>query len=555
MQMMTNIEISPVLLEMFNRDATLEKMIDKHLYLNRRYIDRDSLFSITLFLDEMMLKVRQYNDTRSGKNQLVTWLDKNREPIAKLDDYSLDIEKYIDCINDYKQRLISQFNIAKVDLATFLGQVIQKCEGQTDSVLTRLKNLGYRYSTRDYGFAVIENYGEFIVLTDINQFLDKETQLYVESHVIVYTDGQHYNIGELLAKPMVVCVTIVTDDNTRMYTSLHSNAFFLDNLIECKFKLEALPQQNKIVHKSATDILINLSNLIDKLALFKRMFADDEYTKFTSIKTTYSREVSRLKRLTYKLSNCYEKFCLDHELPDFIDLNRLIRALIKSLNNYKEMRLSYHKIDWFIHDALKKISKTRPLYGERKKGFIHGEETLAAVLQGLLELRLGNANLCVTQEELCGAGRTDLAVKFNSFDVSIIECKKVRNSDVRNSILVNKIKSGINQLYARYSKSARQLADFPTTLYLVLFWVDPNWENARKAVEESIKSYTKENGVDLEYIGGNGNHENTLTIEMSQESSGHHLSRKISVVIADLEDQISFNRLTNKSDNPIHRLT
>lgn len=202
---------------------------------------------------------------------------------------------------------------------------------------------------------------------------------------------------------------------------------------------------------------------------------------------------------------------------------------------------AYNLIDQYLHDSINAIKKNRFLYRSRAKGTIFGEENLSAILKTMLEIKYQSFDVSVKQEVINGAGFSDIEIDVGKVTVSIIECKLIK----KNGDAGNALSKGFDQLICRYSKSLNKFIDMPPKLYLLLFFVDPDWGGIRSKIHDCLKAYCARNGYEFKILERKTTNFLRVSLIRSNEFFGSEILY-LDIVICDLEDQVDLDRTNLK---------
>lgn len=467
----------PSSLNEFDRSDNLEQSIDKktliHSFRPKNYYQ----FSIIL-----SSKIKQYNSNKDNLilNEIKGFLRFRHNYIEDHDFVSSEESWYLLNFRKYVRDLHLSLNnlIDKHPIDYAVEKIIEKirmgCEFYEIKNNTKIDNLIFVGETP-------------------NQINFYQTQF--KLLIIVCKDGKNLNISNVNDKIIII------------FTS--QNAVYLENINNCTniFQIYVEGEGNNFV-------CLPVNNPFQSAAHFFFKFTKEIFGSKFNLHQTDLNEISSLQEIFHQANTQYFPRLLDNDLFSKI---KELRGRIERLNNilqsyahknfydlnnsFYSLKISYGTLRFYvdldkkINFSLNRIKKNNALYmkanasGEAKD-LIFSEENFSSALGVNLEcLFYENKYASVDCETRVGKGRSDIEIRINKKTISFIENKVIKFNDNPD----DKIITGIDQLFARYSENFSINGDPSLRLYLILFSYDKNISDIENGIINSIKVYSERN--------------------------------------------------------------
>lgn len=524
-------------IKLFDREERIEKIINSYLYETNCCYGFNT-YSISIYLDKLNEKINSYNSDKFGKVELIKFLKyrSNFNHHINTNTAQPEIICYLEKLNNFISNLKERLGIKY--LPPYKNNIIYFIESFIElyfKLNSDLKSIEIEYSPyakkREYGLIIHTKPRNYIYVENNN---DITCDLKSMPTCVIYRKDifQQDKHCELISHPSVNMVVSFDDDHhLEYYHKLHINSNYSQIYRDITSHLMKF-FDSKNMH---------ISNLINKIyKLTKRLahFEDDfNYKVYRENKHKFEYEVKALK--SHNQSIIFELKELD------VSNQLIIRAeyLTDALGSLQEKYFNYNSIDVCLHSSLSTIKKNRFLYRGRSKGTLFSEENLSAILKTMLELKINHDSVFVTQEEINGAGFSDIEIKIGHITASIIECKLLKKKEGFN--MESSLAKGLDQILYRYSRPLHQYFNMPPKLFLVLFCVDPEWNDIRKKTNQALEGYSQRNNFKVTY------HEsyNSTTLSTSLEKESPHFGThflNLDIIICELEDNVDADRTNIK---------
>lgn len=373
--------------------------------------------------------------------------------------------------------------------------------------------------------------------------------------------GQYQNLASIFRQKLCLCIMSADFDNNEI-----QQLFTLGPVSKIIF----MSNGGHVIHYHYSTFFDDFSRSMNHLVWRSN---DCKNTDFISDDKLRFNVTSTAKRLINKIDSHKHELVIYFDVGykgvyveyHLINIKSSCEELIKYLlvDEYKEHLHLISKIDKFIEgcnyrtyslnvlqsleSAIIKyahvISQNKYLYKIEHGSTLFMETNISGIYKELLSAGIKNDVIDFTQEELNGNGRTDIQIKHIKQTIGIIEVKLLKPGEENRT---NAIRTGLDQLYERYSKNHYRRVENNIILKLVLFCYDPNFGNLLKTIENAIVEH--ESRVGVKFTTYSTQKRNVIRIKL--EESNLPLKTRIEhidIVIIKLENNYNRDRLAKKN--------
>ncbi|EJI1294144.1 hypothetical protein NDL23_002806 [Salmonella enterica subsp. enterica serovar Newport] len=533
----------------FERNINIESEIDDILLGDMRY-SFDRFYYLQPLMNRIERLVKTCNDSKYDERQLINTLTNIKD--EKFTDTLKNSEhnKYIEKIKEYIRTLKEDFHIKENNNFYPLSYDATSITNDYLFFLSQSSS-----SRRDFNRT---NYGWYTIYKNVIYKIVEKPDIFLLDKKFINHFNESSSISDLPNKMQSMHAVVIIINNDHFTDEFKINLFSHEKVIGAM----VIYGNNNTYFHSLNYLILSFRSFL--WSILKKYDDNNAWYIDRNKVVTLKKTITKLNTIISTETNYirpirYNQIQFDLDKSQIVDYSVRLYKILSTFDGEKyhleriAFFINYFKstnynintasnIDYFIRKSLYTISANRYLYKRQKKGDIHNELNLSSLLKTLLDLSLDSNTFIVTQEEMNGAGNSDIEIKFYKHPLVIIETKLVLDGHT----LEKSVTTGLEQLYNRYSNRLEIFKGHILNLYLVIFYVDPDIAIVRKKIESIISRYCERNTLDFKLNEAYDRSSFSVTFTENYINFGKR-SQNIEIIICRLENEPNLDRLNLKS--------